>query len=37
MDNWKSGRFVESYGGKAVILPRLEGFSTTAIVEKLNK
>ncbi len=37
MDNWRSGRFVESYGGQAVILPRVEGFSTTGIIEKLGK
>ena len=37
MDNWRSGRFVESYGGQAVILPRVEGCSTTGIIEKLGK
>ncbi len=29
--------FLQSYGGKTVIIPLVEGFSTTGIVEKLNK
>ncbi len=37
LDKWRGGRFVQSYGGKAVVLPRVEGFSTTSIVEKINK
>lgn len=37
MDNWRSGRFVESYGGQAVILPRVEGCSTTEMIKKLGR
>ena len=37
LDKWRGGRFVQSYGGQAVVLPRVEGFSTTSIVEKINK
>lgn len=36
LDRWPEGRLVQSYGGKAVELPRVEGFSTTSIVEKMN-
>lgn len=36
IDKWPEGQLVESYGGKAVELPRVDGFSTTSIVEKIN-
>lgn len=36
LDRWPEGRLVQSYGGKAIELPRVEGFSTTSIVEKMN-
>ena len=36
LDRWPEGRFVVSYGGQAVELPRLDGFSTTSIVDKIN-
>lgn len=36
IERWPEGQLVESYGGKAVELPRIEGFSTTSIVEKIN-
>ncbi len=36
LERWPEGQFVESYGGKAVELPRVDGFSTTSIVEKIN-
>ena len=36
IDKWPEGRLVESYGGRAVELPRLEGFSSTSIIEKLQ-
>lgn len=35
--DWPEGRFVESIGGTAVALKRVEGYSTTAIVERLAK
>jgi D-beta-D-heptose 7-phosphate kinase/D-beta-D-heptose 1-phosphate adenosyltransferase len=37
LDKWRGGRFVQSYGGQAVVLPRMDGFSTTTIIEKINK
>lgn len=37
LDKWPEGRFVEGYGGKAVILPRIDGYSTTGMLAKLNK
>ncbi len=37
LERWPEGQLVESYGGKAVELPRVEGFSTTSIVEKINQ
>lgn len=36
LDRWPEGRFVISYGGRAVTLPRLEGFSTTGLIEKMK-
>ncbi|MBR1544591.1 MAG: D-glycero-beta-D-manno-heptose-7-phosphate kinase [Alphaproteobacteria bacterium] len=36
MDKWAEGRFVQSYGGKAVILERLEGYSTSNLVKKMK-
>lgn len=36
LDRWPEGRFVISYGGRAVTLPRLEGFSTTNLIEKMK-
>jgi D-beta-D-heptose 7-phosphate kinase/D-beta-D-heptose 1-phosphate adenosyltransferase len=36
LDKWPEGRFVQSYGGKAVTLPRLVGYSTTGLVEKMK-
>lgn len=37
LEKWRGGRFVQSYGGQAVVLPKVEGFSTTSIVEKINR
>ncbi|MBO4556480.1 MAG: D-glycero-beta-D-manno-heptose-7-phosphate kinase [Elusimicrobiales bacterium] len=37
LDKWPEGRLAESYGGKALTLPRLEGYSTTGMLSKLNK
>lgn len=34
--NWPEGRLAESYGGKALTLPRLEGYSTTGMLSKLK-
>ena len=36
LDRWPEGRLAESYGGKALTLPRLEGYSTTGMLSKLN-
>lgn len=36
LDAWPEGRYVESYGGRAVTLPRVEGISTTSLLEKLK-
>ena len=36
IDRWPEARFVESYGGKAVTLKRLEGFSTSKLVENMK-
>lgn len=37
LERWPEGQLVVSYGGQAVELPRVEGFSTTSIVEKINQ
>ena len=37
LEKWRGGQFVVSYGGRAVELPRVEGFSSTSIINKLNK
>jgi len=36
LERWPEGRAVIAYGGRAVELPRLEGFSTTNIIRKLS-
>ena len=35
IDKWPEGQLVESYGGRAIELPRIEGFSTSSIVNKI--
>lgn len=35
MDHWPEGRFVQEYGGEAVVLKRVEGYSTTSLVKNL--
>lgn len=35
--NWPEGRYVQAHGGEAVVLPRLEGNSTSALVQKMQK
>lgn len=37
LDRWPEGRFVQSYGGEAVTLKRLEGYSTSSLVEKMKR
>jgi D-beta-D-heptose 7-phosphate kinase/D-beta-D-heptose 1-phosphate adenosyltransferase len=37
LDRWPEAQFVESYGGKAVTLSRLEGFSTTSTIARMKK
>ncbi len=36
LDKWPEGRYVISYGGRAVELPRLEGFSSTNIINRMK-
>ena len=36
LDQWPEARFVLSYGGRAVTLKRLEGYSTSNLVNKLK-
>ena len=36
LENWPEGRLAQSYGGKAVILKRIEGYSTSNLVEKMK-
>ncbi len=37
LDQWPEARKVISYGGRAVVLERLEGYSTTNLIEKAKK
>ena len=37
IDRWPEAQFVESYGGKAVTLARLDGFSTTGTIARMKK
>lgn len=36
IDRWPEARFVQSYGGKAVTLTRLEGYSTTSTIQRMK-
>ena len=36
LENWPEGRLAQSYGGKAVILKRIEGYSTSNLVQKMK-
>lgn len=36
LDRWPEGQAVVAYGGQALELPRLEGFSTTHIIQRLS-
>jgi D-beta-D-heptose 7-phosphate kinase/D-beta-D-heptose 1-phosphate adenosyltransferase len=36
LDRWPEGQFVVSYGGQAVELPRLDGFSSTDLIKRIN-
>ena len=36
MDQLAEGRFVRSYGGKALAIPFVDGYSTTKLVEKIR-
>ena len=36
IENWPEGRFVRKAGGKAVVLKRVAGYSTTAIADKMK-
>ncbi|MBO6002594.1 MAG: bifunctional heptose 7-phosphate kinase/heptose 1-phosphate adenyltransferase, partial [Mailhella sp.] len=37
LDKWPEAQLVESYGGRAVTLPRLEGYSTTGTIARLKR
>ncbi len=37
LDKWPEGQYVVSYGGRAIELPRIDGFSSTEIIHKLSK
>lgn len=37
IDRWPEAQFVESYGGRAVTLSRLDGYSTTQTIQKMKK
>ena len=37
LDKWPEGRLAESYGGRALTLPRVEGYSTTGMLERINR
>ncbi|MGN0855329.1 MAG: PfkB family carbohydrate kinase [Kiritimatiellia bacterium] len=37
IDRWPEARFVTGYGGKAVTLQRVEGYSTSSMVERMAK
>lgn len=37
LERWPEGRYVVSYGGRALELPRLEGFSSTDIINRMKK
>lgn len=37
LDKWEEAAFVNSYGGCVLKLKRLEGFSTSSTIEKMNK
>ena len=37
IDRWPEAQFVESYGGKAVTLARLDGFSTTSTIARMKQ
>ena len=36
IDKWPEAQFVVSYGGKAVVLKRVDGYSTSSMVDRLN-
>lgn len=36
LECWPEGQFVKSYGGQALELPRLEGFSSTNIINRMK-
>ena len=37
LDKWPEGRFAISYGGRALTLPRIEGYSTTGMLDRLKE
>ena len=37
LDKWPEGRFVQSYGGKAIVLKRLKGYSTSDLIKKIKE
>ncbi len=37
IDNWPEAQFVVSYGGEAVTLKRMQGYSTSSLVARMNE
>lgn len=37
LDQWPEGRYVKEYGGQAIILPRIEGYSTSSLISKIRR
>ena len=36
IENWPEAQYVKSYGGRAVELERIEDYSTTAVLNKID-
>ena len=37
VENWPEGQLVQSYGGKAATLKRMEGCSTTSLINRMMR
>ena len=36
LDKWPEGQFVQSYGGQAITLKRIDGYSTSELIKKMQ-
>jgi len=36
LDKWPEGQFVQSYGGQAITLERIDGYSTSELIKKMQ-